>query len=280
MGAIVMSAQPPTAREDRVGQQAGDRLEMPPHVGLVLPVHDEERLLPAALAALERAIDDVPDAHSESIDVVVVLDGCTDRSQEIAEEWCRRVLRVPGKWHIDILETDVKCVGEARRLGCQALLDRWSEIPPEDIWLMTTDADSEVPRDWVTAQLQLRRTGCQVWAGPVAVRDWSDRAPGTADAWLRRYAAEALPVHGANFGIDAHTYLAAGGFPGQSTAEDRDLFDRAVAIGAAVRSDPMVQVITSSRRVARAPEGFARALTSIESTLGTGTRARKVRLDT
>ena len=146
------------------------------------------------------------------------------------------------------------------------------------IWLATTDADSEVPQDWLSAQLGIRRQGGQVWVGPVSVRDWSGRPAGTAEAWRRQYEAECLPIHGANFGIDGATYLEVGGFAELPTGEDRDLFERTVALGAVVRHDPQVRVVTSGRREARAPQGFAHALSSIELTIGTPTMADQLEL--
>jgi len=70
------------------------------------------------------------------------------------------------------------------------------------------------PPDWISAQVRARAGGAHVWLGGVRVEDWTDRGPGTAEAWRQRDDEERRPVHGANFGIDARTYLEAGGFPG------------------------------------------------------------------
>jgi hypothetical protein len=67
--------------------------------------------------------------------------------------------------------------------------------------------------------------------------------------------------------VDAATYLSVGGFDGLATGEDRDLLDRMLARGAVARSDGTVRVVTSSRRHARAPRGFAHALSGIEDAL-------------
>ena len=42
----------------------------------------------------------------------------------------------------------------ARRAGSCALLSLWPEEDPARIWLATTDADSYVPRDWLTVQME------------------------------------------------------------------------------------------------------------------------------
>lgn len=233
--------------------------------GVVLPVHNEERLLPAALSALDEAIRHTVVVAGVPIRVAVVLDTCTDGSAQIAEQWRDRAAK--SGVGVEIVESSFRNVGQSRRAGCQMLLDGWSDVGPGAVWLATTDADSEVPPGWIVAQLRARHEGGQVWVGAVQVRDWSDRAPGTAEAWHRRYEAERNPVHGANFGIDGETYVAVGGFPKLCSSEDRALFERAVSFGAVVTGDPNVLVITSGRRDARAPLGFAHALTSIEATV-------------
>ena len=236
--------------------------------GIVIPVHNEERLVSAALDSLDQAIRNLPDSRVR-VGIAVVLDRCCDRSSELVSDWRNRTADLHIAHCIEVLELEAGNVGSARSAGCQVLLREWSDASPEEIWLATTDGDSEVPRDWISAQLRMRSEGAQVWVGPVQVRDWSGRTSGTAEAWRSQYETEALPIYGANFGIDAATYLAAGGFESLATGEDRDLVRRAVGLGAVIRRDPHVRVVTSSRRDARAPRGFAHALTSIEATVPT-----------
>ncbi len=236
--------------------------------GVVVPVHNEELLVSAALDSLDRAISYVSD-RQVLVGIAVVLDRCSDQSADLVSDWRNRTAGFHEAHHIEILEVEAGNVGSARSAGCQALIREWSDGPLEEIWLATTDADSEVPRDWIAAQLRMRSEGAQVWVGAVSVRDWSGRSPGTAEAWRCQYESEGLPIHGANFGIDATTYLDAGGFESLVTGEDRDLLRRAIVLGAAIRHDPFVRVVTSGRRDARAPQGFAHALTLIEATMPT-----------
>lgn len=243
--------------------RAADRMGDARYVGVVLPVHNEERHLAKALRCLDRAMRRAADDRVECR-LAVVLDHCSDGSAEIVERWLDGVTRPAS---VDVIPIRSKNVGLARRMGCAILLERWSSVPVEAIWLATTDADSEVPDEWLTAQLQARAEGIHIWAGRVRVRSWGDRTRGSADEWQRQYAREQLPVHGANLGVDAATYLGAGGFDGLATGEDRDLLDRMLVRGAVARSDKTVRVITSSRRHARAPRGFAHALSGIEDAL-------------
>ena len=57
-------------------------------VGVVLPVHDEEKMLPRSLRGLEAAVDALPPPIS--CRVAVVLDHCGDASAAIAHTWGAR----------------------------------------------------------------------------------------------------------------------------------------------------------------------------------------------
>jgi glycosyltransferase involved in cell wall biosynthesis len=240
-------------------------LPLPVRVGVVVPVHNEERLLPSTLGCLQRAVDQI-ESHVREWRVVLVLDRCTDGSATVVERW-RSAQPAPSRQRIEVVSVEAANVGTARRTGCEALLRHWSDGSPATVWLATTDGDSEVPPDWLSSQLLRRSQGTEVWIGSVAVPDWSGRAEGAAEEWHRRYLAEDLPVHGANLGIDGATYSRLGGFEDLATGEDRALVRRALDHGAVIHHDRSVRVATSSRRTARAPRGFAHALDAVEAML-------------
>jgi hypothetical protein len=79
-------------------------------------------------------------------------------------------------------------------------------------------------------------------------------------------------VHGANLGVRADAYRIAGGWHALQTAEDHDLWRRLCAAGNHL-SDASLQVITSGRRVGRAPLGFAGALAAHNEFLSDGEAA-------
>jgi glycosyltransferase involved in cell wall biosynthesis len=227
-------------------------------VGVVLPVHDEEELLPTALASVSDALAGLPPQIETR--VAVVLDDCSDMSSDIATEWSRR--------HEAVLVTErARNVGAARRAGCQAILSGWHELRRETIWLATTDADSRVPADWLTAQLTARAGGVDLWAGRVTVTDWSGHHDRTRGRWRAAYAGEHDPVHGASLGVSAATYVSLGGFRPLPTGEDRDLYRRAQARQWNILHDTDAVVETSARREGRAPLGFAHALITMEEDL-------------
>jgi hypothetical protein len=150
-------------------------------------------------------------------------------------------------------------------MGCDSLLQFFRKTPASRIWLATSDADSYVPRDWLSAQLSQRVVGADAWVGRVSVRDWTSHSSETSVQWQRQYDSECRPIHGANLGFAADWYLAAGGFLAMSTGEDRAIVEALLGVGATVHFDSVTRVTTSSRRHARAPQGFAAALQHIEA---------------
>ena len=70
-------------------------------------------------------------------------------------------------------------------------------------------------------------------------------------------------VHGANLGIRASAYLAAGGFRPLRTAEDHALLAAATEAGCPVVQASDITVQTSGRRQARAPLGFSHLLRTL-----------------
>jgi hypothetical protein len=220
-------------------------------VGVVVPVHDEEDLLPAALEGVEEAVDAL--SPPTPCRVAVVLDDCRDGSIAVAQAWASRVGAL-------VVERECRSVGTARRAGTEELLSLWPDVHPAEIWMATTDADSRVPPGWLTVQLEAYDSGSDLWAGRVGVAEESP----VAQRWKETYAAEKHPIHGASMGFSAVVYEHIGGFRPLRSGEDRDFHRRAVAAGFRVTYDLRAAVRTSARRQGRAPGGFAGVLVGVE----------------
>jgi glycosyltransferase involved in cell wall biosynthesis len=214
-------------------------------VGVVIPAHDEQQLLPACLRSVAEAAGrlEMPSR------IVVALDRCTDRSAAIVAEF--RAAGLP----VRSVPVPRPGVGAARAAGVRALL---AELGA-DLWLACTDADSEVPPDWLTRQLAHVRLGAEVVIGTVRVTDWAGQPAGVRDRFSAAYRPEAghRHRHGANLGCGARPYLAAGGFAELPCDEDVDLIGRLEAAGSAMVWAADLPVTTSARRIGRAPGGFA-----------------------
>lgn len=211
---------------------------------VVVPVRNEEDLLPHCLSALDRAATkvDVP------VHVQLVLDACTDSSADIAGDG------------VSTFAVDERNVGAARAVGF-SIAGRTCRA---DTWFATTDADSEVDEDWLASQLVCARAGVEVVVGTVGVR-WSEHSKDLAPVYERSYRNHPDPhIHGANLGFRADIYWRTGGFRKLSNGEDVDLVDRFSALGARIEWTATADVTTSDRRIGRAPDGFAAHIRGLE----------------
>ena len=226
------------------------------HVLVVVPAHDEEERIGATLASVAVARRCLPSSVSSR--VVVVADASSDATARIA-----RLMRRPGDL---VVETAHGCVGLARRAGTHRGLSS-SPCGPQATWIASTDADSVVPPDWLLGHLHAARAGFVGVAGVVDLVD--HEADGHTLARFRAsYATNddgSHPhVHGANLGVRADAYLAAGGWGALATGEDHDLWRRVQQVGPTLAT-AAVRVMTSARRIGRAPAGFAADLAALDA---------------
>lgn len=218
-------------------------------IGVVVPVRDEELLLPACLDSLATAAAAVPWVR---IHVVVVLDGCTDGSAEVVKSWPSFATGVT---------INAGNVGVARAAGMARVLQYEADCPRERLWLSTTDADGTVPKDWLSGQLRYEAEGVDVVVGTVRVADWTGHPAAVPRRFASLYATAAAPghehVHGANLGVRASTYERSGGIAPLALAEDHAFVAACVRAGAVVARVADLPVSTSARRQGRAAGGFA-----------------------
>ncbi|MEJ7636165.1 glycosyltransferase [Aeromicrobium sp.] len=213
-------------------------------VVVVVPACNEAATVRRCLDSLRCAADLLP--ASIHLDIVVVANGCADRTAEIAHELGATVL-----------VNAVANVGLARSSGCTWALrrhtGRWDRT-----WLATTDADSVVPSDWLSAQIALADGGADVVVGTVALEPRESRRH---QAWQKQYDADAARgsrhghVHGANLGLRADVYQAAGGFSPLPSGEDADRVSRLSTSGVPTVWATHLPVTTSARHDPRAADG-------------------------
>lgn len=212
-------------------------------IGVVIPAHNEQVLLPASVAAVQVAAKAAP----VPVEILVVLDSCTDGSERAAAP--AATVRVAAH-----------NVGRARRTGFDhALRQRPEAITDSQSWLATTDADTVVPPDWLVRMLNHAAAGWDAVAGTVCVSDWSDQPASVRDAWEADYENHDhhRHVHGANLGVRADAYRRVGGVPAVGLAEDALLIAALEAEECRVFRAGDLPVITSARPAGRATGGFA-----------------------
>ena len=216
-------------------------------VAVVIPAHDEEALIGRCLASLTRAVAHACEREPGlAATVVVVLDACTDTTTPQVR-----------RWPVEAVEISARNVGAARRTGVARALSSLGSAP-EETWIAMTDADTVVPRDWVTHQLDLMDAGIDLVLGTVRP-DFADLSARHAAYWRATHHRGRPPgnVHGANLGVRASTYAEAGGIPDLVAHEDVAFVRAARAAGAVTRASDVHEVETSGRFTGRAPAGYA-----------------------
>lgn len=241
-------------------------------VAVVVPARDEEAMIGRCVACVRRAQLHLWRRTGLGSVVVVVADGCRDATAAVARSAGAHVVTcAPGG-----------SVGAARSVGCGRSLSLLQRAGRHATWLACTDADSRVPTDWLTGQVELARRGADAVAGRVRLA--RDGDPELRRRWSLMYAAGVVPaatgtglgagplghVHGANLGIRGSAYARVGGFAPLTAHEDVDLVRRLLRGGARVTWTMSPGVMTSARIRARAPEGLATDLRSLAAAQGNG----------
>jgi GT2 family glycosyltransferase len=224
-------------------------------VGIVVPARDEQRLI----SSCERDLVVALRHASPRVDwaVCVVADRCTDDTASLA--------RATFGDHRDAVVVENHrdlTIGEVRDLGMRHVQAMLAGHPADRVWLLSSDADSTVPPDWVTRHLCVAGNGADAVAGIVELSGYRG-LPALVSARYTTVLAQARRpeghgnVYAANLGVRASAYRAVGGFGAMSVGEDHDLWRRLRQAGYRCRFVEESVVLTSSRRRGRATGGLA-----------------------
>ena len=230
----------------------------------VIPVRNEEGLLPACLAHVRRAMD-----HFEALPggrtarLAVVLDGCTDASGRIAASAAADDPRIV------VLDVGWGSVGQTRAAGVGALLAGLGPHGLNSTWIGCTDADTVVPPQWLSIGAALADTGADAVLGTVEP-DPRFTDPELLELWHRHHeSGDGHPhVHGANLGVRGSAYVEVGGFSAVSLDEDVLLVGALRAAGKTVVASGAVRAVTSGRLDGRTSGGFAGYLRALRDAAG------------
>ena len=225
-----------------------------PMIGVVVPVHNEEGLLARCIASIQQSAR-AAQLHAEPVEIIVVLDSCTDKSHAIA-----------SRRNVTILAGNLRNVGAARALGADYCLRRSAR------WLAFTDADTVVAPGWLAGQLE---QGCDAVCGTVHVEDWENHVQSTQQHFAAHYSDfdGHRHIHGANLGVSAAAYQRAGGFLPLACSEDVALVKALQQCGASIAWSSAPRVMTSARKDFRCAGGFGATLLKMQaesSLLATG----------
>jgi GT2 family glycosyltransferase len=243
---------------------------MPRPSVVAIPVRDEAERIGRCLVALAR--QSVPADH-----IVLLLNNCRDRTAEVVG----RLPRAHHQLHIIEcnLDRSLASAGVARAMAMKHATSLADSLRRDEAVILTTDADAEVPEDWVEANLRAIEQGADAVCG-MAVIDpleallipghlHEDDArevaygrlldeiaslilPDPTDPWPRH-----TEDSGASIAIRASVLRNVGGMPFLHSGEDRALIGRLRLIDGRVRHDPKISVVVSGRIEGRAQGGMA-----------------------
>lgn len=218
-------------------------------VVVVVPARNEEDLVEECLRSVRLAAVEARSRYPDvSVRILLVADACSDRTEE-------RARAIAG---VEVLSVGSSRVGAARATGVDAALLAIEAEQLAHVLLANTDADSRVPANWISHLVELVDAGADVVVGTVRP-DPEALTRAQNDGWLRTHR-RGFPnghVHGANLGIRASAYRAAGGFESLDEHEDNQLVARLADGGATMVASDVAEVITSARFVGRTPGGYA-----------------------
>lgn len=223
-------------------------------VVVAVPARNEAPTIAGCLASLFEAahLVEVP------VRVVVAADSCHDDTAVVARDMGRA-----GGACVEVIEGEWHTAGRARAAAVDHALGNIGRASATTAWIANTDADCVVPTTWLRDQLAWAADGADAVLGVV------DLDPERTDqtllsAFVATYVLDDDThdhVHGANFGVRANYYWAAGGWSTTAVVgEDHKLEKRLRSIGADIRRPSSLTVVTSSRTVGRLPAGFAHRL--------------------
>ena len=248
---------------------------------VAVPARNEAGHLGACLTALAGQTSISGALLSPSLfEVIVFANDCVDRTAALARAFAPR-----SAFSIQVVEARLPAraanAGEARRAAMDLALARLEASGAARPVILTTDADSRVPQDWVDRNLAAIDAGADAVLGRLALDEDGRRLP---DAVHQRGALESQyealltelfaildpvahnpwPHHstisGASVAVTADAYRRIGGLPRVALGEDKALVAELLRRDARIRFDNAIEVVTSARLRGRAAGGVADTL--------------------
>ncbi|MBE9060879.1 glycosyltransferase family 2 protein [cf. Phormidesmis sp. LEGE 11477] len=262
-------------------------------VSVIIPVRNEAENLPAVIQALANQVDSRGDVLSpNSYETLVLANNCTDNTVEVAKQLsaCYPLLQLQIVQAS--LPKEIAHVGKARQMAMDEAYRRLSLIGRQNRIIASTDGDTQVASNWISALLNEFDKGVDAVGGRIitcrsrtldidpkvslyylrhiahayiSAQMECSLDPQMHDCWPRHF-----QYYGANMAISAEMYGHVGGLPLVKDEEDVALYQRLRLADAKIRHSPDVRVFTSARRVGRATGGLAELLETLTNASQTG----------
>jgi glycosyltransferase involved in cell wall biosynthesis len=180
---------------------------MPPRFSVVIPARNEERFIAGCLESIQQAAKD----HPGQLEIIVVLNRCTDRTEEIAHAFGARTVR-----------EDAKNLAKIRNAGARAATGQI---------LATIDADSRMSPNALAAIDRALSSGKTIGGGTIIRPDRSS-AGIKVTIWLFTLWSVLARFSCGLFWLYRQDFEAIGGFnENLLSAEDVDFAKRLKAYG-------------------------------------------------
>jgi glycosyltransferase involved in cell wall biosynthesis len=269
------------------GQSALPFIETPPlpqcNTCVIIPVRNEADTLESTLTALLHQVDlqGYP-IDANSYEVIVLANNCSDRSAAIARQFAAQHPHFMIHTIEITLPDSQAYIGRVRQLLMDEAYHRLVQIGRRRGVIASTDGDTCVAPNWITATLEAIDRGADAVSGRLLTHP-IDRAlldPYTRACYLRAVGYgylcveleayidpdpfDSLPRHhqhgGASFAVTAEMYAIAGGMPAVRTPEDVAFYQALMRVGARFCHSSQVRVFTSMRQRGRTSNGMANQL--------------------
>ena len=250
---------------------------------VIVPVRDEAETIESTLFALVHQVDfQGRPLDLNSYEVIVLANNCSDSSAAIARQFAAQYPR----FVLHIVEIELPpaqaYIGRVRQLLMDEAYHRLIELGHNRGVIASTDGDTRVASNWITATLAEIRKGADAVSGrllterddrallDVYTRACYLRAVGYGylsvelEAYIDPDPFDRLPRHhqhgGASLAVTAEMYAIAGGMPSVRTPEDVAFYQALIQVGARFCHSSQVRVFTSMRRQGRTDNGMANQL--------------------
>ncbi|MCD5348649.1 hypothetical protein LR393_00995 [Kineosporia mesophila] len=199
--------------------------------------------------------------------IVLVAHHCSDDTETVVR---KRFSKLSGLVEGMVVRLDRGSVATARSTGTMAglyLLAAYG-VPFDRTWLLSTDADSRVPADWIDRYRRRmdRRTAALTGLVHVSGCENENTQDDAHEAYHHLMRTTGPHAYAANLAVRADAYLDVGGWPDQVPGEEHALLEALRHNHWPVVPVPDNVVTTSGRDTPRAPGGLGELLGRLRAT--------------
>ena len=250
---------------------------------VIVPAKNEANHLNATLTALAKQVDLQGRAlRPERWEVLLLVNNSDDDSFGVAGRFWQSHPWFPLRVAECRFASEQAYIGHVRKVLMDEAKERLLRRPKTNSLILSTDADTEVARDWVAQNVAECARGAEAIGGRILLQpgdlrrldartreiqegsdlyhlliSWLEDQcdPQLHDRWPRHH-----QHFGGSFAIRPEVYDRVGGLPPSQTLEDIALYETLIQQDVKVRHSPDVRVRTSGRMESRTALGLAEQL--------------------